>query len=138
MAPHDPIRLGALLVRFLLHETSTVLFTFEVPVGAKVPGAHSHDAYDETIYGLAGTLTWTVGGSRREVAEGEVIHIPRGVVHHFANESGADANALAIVTPGLLGPEYFREVGALLDAGGPPDPVALADVMRRHGLTPAP
>jgi hypothetical protein len=43
------------------------------------------------------------------------------------------------VTPGLLGPEYFREVAAILDAaaGGPPDFLALGAVMRKHGLTPA-
>jgi hypothetical protein len=47
---------------------------------------------------------------------------------------------LAIVSPGVLGPNYFREIAAILkaSAGGPPDPKALAAVMRRHGLTPAP
>jgi hypothetical protein len=41
------------------------------------------------------------------------------------------------VTPGSLGPDYFREVAAILDAaaGGPPDYAALGEVMRRHGLT---
>ena len=43
----------------------------------------------------------------------------------------------AVATPGILGPDYFRDIGAVLDAaaGGPPDFVALAEVMRRHGLT---
>jgi hypothetical protein len=43
------------------------------------------------------------------------------------------------VTPGILGPDYFREVAAILDAaaGGPPDFAALGEVMRRHGLTSA-
>ena len=47
-----------------------------------------------------------------------------------------DAKALAIVTPGVLGPDYFREIGAIVDAaaGGPPDLAALGAVMRRHGL----
>jgi hypothetical protein len=47
---------------------------------------------------------------------------------------------LAIVSPGILGPEYFREMAAVIEAstGGPPDPAAIAEVMRRHGLTPAP
>jgi hypothetical protein len=52
---------------------------------------------------------------------------------------GADlATALAVVTPGLLGPAYFRELAAIInEADGPPDLAALLDVMRRHGLTPA-
>ena len=45
---------------------------------------------------------------------------------------------LAIATPGLFGPDYFHEVGGVLaaSAGGPPDLAAVAEVMRRHGLTP--
>ena len=59
----------------------------------------------------------------------------------FDNDHGLDAKMLAIITPAILGPEYFREMAAVLKAatgGGPPDPAALAEVMRRHGLTPAP
>jgi len=62
------------------------------------------------------------------------------VVHRFDNVRGVDTKMLAIVSPGILGPDYFREIAALVKAaaGGPPDAVALAAVMRRHGLTPAP
>jgi hypothetical protein len=69
-----------------------------------------------------------------------VLCIPRGVVHRFDNNHDVDAKMLAIVTPGILDPDYFREVAAVVQAatGGPPDPAAIAEVMRRHGLTPAP
>ena len=85
-------------------------------------------------------LTWTVDGRAIDVAAGEALVIPRGVVHQFANSGDVDATQLAIVAPGILGPDYFREVGAILEAaaGGPPDMAALGAVMRRHGLTPAP
>jgi len=74
------------------------------------------------------------------VGRGELLCIPRGAVHRFDNTSGADATMLAVVTPGVLSPDYFRELAALVNAaaGGPPNLAALADVMRRHGLTPAP
>jgi quercetin dioxygenase-like cupin family protein len=139
----ERIKVGPHTITFLLegHESggSAAVFEFEVPAGANLAAAHSHDGYDETIYGLDGVLTWTVGGVATEVGPGEVLFIPRGVVHHFDNAGDLDAEALAIVTPGLLGPEYFREVAAILDAAtdGPPDPAAIAVVMRRHGLTPA-
>jgi hypothetical protein len=60
-------------------------------------------------------------------------------VHRFDNTGDVDATALAIVTPGILGPQYFRDLAAVVDAaaGGPPDLGALGEVMRRHGLTPA-
>ncbi len=116
------------------------VFEFDVPAAAKVPVAHSHDGYEETIYGLAGTLTWTVAGVCSEVGPGDVLCIPRGAVHRFDNLYAAEARMLAIVTPGLLGPAYFREMAAVVSAatGGPPDPASLAEVMRRHGLTPEP
>jgi quercetin dioxygenase-like cupin family protein len=140
----EEIRIGPLAIRFLLEgETSggsVAVFEFDVPAGAKVPIAHSHDGYDETLYGLEGTLTWTLEGRQTDVGPGEVLCIPRGAVHRFDNPHDGDAKVLAIVSPGILGPDYFREVAAVVEAaaGGPPDPAALAAVMRRHGLTPAP
>ena len=141
---YEDITIGELTIRFLVEGEATggavTLFEFEVPAGARVPVAHSHDGYDETIYVLGGVLTWTVDGEPIDVGAGEVLHIPRGVVHRFDNTSDGEARALAIVTPGILSIDYFRETAAVVEAaaGGPPDLAALADVMRRHGLTPAP
>ena len=140
----ESIRIGQLAIRFLIEGDAaggTVsVFEFDVPAGAKVPIPHSHDGYEETIYGLDGVLTWTIDGILTEVGPREAVCIPRGVVHHFDNRHDTDATALAIVTPGVLGPGYFRDLAAIVEAaaGGPPDLAAIADVMRRHGLTPAP
>jgi quercetin dioxygenase-like cupin family protein len=138
----EEIKVGELAIRFLVvgeeSAGSAAIFEFDVPAGSKVAAAHSHDGYEETIYGLEGALTWTVDGIPTDVGPGEALCIPRGAVHQFDNRSDADAKALAIVTPGILGPEYFREVAAILDAaaGGPPDLPAIGAVMRRHGLSP--
>jgi quercetin dioxygenase-like cupin family protein len=139
---HDEIRVGELAIRFLLEGEqsagSVAVFEFDVPAGSRVAAPHSHDGFEETIYGLEGTLVWTVEGRAYDVGTGEVLCIPRGAVHQFANAGDRLARALAIATPGILGPEYFREVAAVLDdaGGGPPDLAAIAAVMRRHGLTP--
>jgi quercetin dioxygenase-like cupin family protein len=144
MNTREVIRAGELAIRFLVEggqsTGSVAVFEFDVPAAAKVPVAHSHDGYEETIYGLEGVLTWTVDGTLADVGPGDALCIPRGAVHRFDNAGDVDARALAIVTPGILGPDYFREVAAVLDAGagGPPDLGAVAAVMRRHGLTPAP
>ncbi len=139
----EHIRIGQLEIRFLLEGGATAgslaMFEFDVPANARVPIAHSHDAYEETIYGLEGMLTWTVEARVYNVGAGEVLCIPRGAVHRFDNTSGADTTMLAVITPGVLSPDYFRELAALAAAGGgPPNMTAIADVMRRHGLTPAP
>jgi quercetin dioxygenase-like cupin family protein len=140
----EEIKIGGLAIRFLLEGKasggSVAMFEFDVAAGARVPIAHSHDAYEETIYGLAGVLTFTVDGRKTDIGPGEVLCIPRGAIHRFDNFQSADAKMLAIVTPGVLGPDYFREIAAVVEAatGGPPNPAAIAEVMRRHGLTPAP
>jgi quercetin dioxygenase-like cupin family protein len=139
----EVIQVGALSVRFLVEAGesggSVAMFELTIPADARVPAPHSHDGYEETIYGLAGTSTWTVDGEASELAPGDALCIPRGAVHAFDNRGEGEATALAVVTPGLLGPDYFREVGAVLAAAGrsSPDFAALTEVMSRHGLTPA-
>src|SRR5437773_7869392 len=143
-AMREEITVEEMTILFLLEGQpsagSVAVFEFDVPAGAKVAVAHSHDSYEETIYGLEGVLTWTIEGTANDLGPGEVLCIPRGAVHHFDNTGDVDAKALAIVTPGILGPDFFREVAAILDAAvaRPPDFAAIAAVMRRHGLTAAP
>ena len=140
----EEIKIGPLGIRFLVEGEASggtvAVFECDVPAGAKVPAAHSHDAYEETIYGLRGVMTWTVEGTPTEVGPGDVVCIPRGAVHRFDNNGDEDATVLAIVSPGILGPDYFRDVAAVVRAaaGGPPDLAEIGAVMRRHGLTPAP
>jgi quercetin dioxygenase-like cupin family protein len=140
---HETIRLGPLVIRFLVsgndsHGSASV-FECTVPAGEKLRApAHSHDAFEETAYGLEGVLTWTVDGRPIEVGPGQALCIPRGAVHRFDNLGDQDATQLMVASPALLGPEYFREAAALMAAaaGGPPDPAKMVEFMRRHGLTP--
>ncbi len=65
------------------------------------------------------------------------MYIPRGTVHGFENPHAETAKALVVITPGIFGAPYFREMAAVLAGGGPPDPKAVAAVMLRYGLIPA-
>jgi quercetin dioxygenase-like cupin family protein len=138
------IEVGSMKVRFVVEGSdsggSVSVFECDVPANAIMPAPHSHDGFEETIYGLAGETTWTIDGQRREIGPGEALCVPRGSIHAFENRGTVKAKFLAIATPGVFGPAYFREIGEVLAAaaGGPPDRAALAQVMRRHGLTPAP
>ncbi|MDX6562247.1 MAG: hypothetical protein QOD65_2061 [Gaiellales bacterium] len=138
------ITLGALGVRFLVEADdsggSVTVFECSVPANARMPLPHSHDAFEETVYGLAGRTTYTVAGEAIELGPGDSTCIRRGVVHGFANHGDEDAKFLAIITPGIFGAAYFRGIADVIAAaaGGPPDQAALGEVMRRHGLTPAP
>ena len=135
------IRIGQIEVRFLLESKDSngqlAMFEFTVPAGARVPAPHSHTHYDETIYGLEGVMTFTVNGQPVDIAAGDTCFIPRGAVHGFNNLKQASAKALAVVTPALIGPDYFREMAAIVNAGGSPDLEKIKAVMTRHGLVPA-
>jgi quercetin dioxygenase-like cupin family protein len=141
----ETIHLGPLAVRFLLtgdHSTgSLAAFELLVPAAERLTApAHSHDHYEETVYGIAGVLTWTVDGTPFDVAPGQALCIPRGAIHRFDNNGGEDVKALCVITPAAIGPQYFHEAAEVLAAaaGGPPDRARMMEVMRRHGLTPAP
>jgi quercetin dioxygenase-like cupin family protein len=135
------IRVGEISIDFLVDADdsagSVTMFECIVPAGARVPLPHSHDGFEETIYGLEGDCTWTIDGEARVVGPREAVCIRRGQVHGFTNPGAVDAKFLAIATPGVFGPAYFRDVAQVLAAAGPPDVAAITDVMRRHGLTPA-
>src|SRR5262245_27772538 len=132
------IQLGQIQIRFLLESADTngglAMFEFAVPAGAKVPLSHSHSHYDEIIYGLAGVLTFTIEGKPHDIAPGQSCFIPRGAVHGFNNLRQTDAKGLAVITPALLGPDFFIEMADIVNVPGPPDVEKLKAVMAKHGL----
>lgn len=139
------IRLGPLQVRFLItgenSSGSIAAFDLFVPTAQRLAApAHSHNHYEETIYGIEGVLTWTVDGRPIDVGPGQALCIPRGAVHRFDNNGSQDAKALCVITPAAIGPQYFREAAEVINAagGGPPDRAKMIEIMLRHGLTPAP
>lgn len=143
MSNHPTIPLGDIEIRFLVEaddsQGAATVFECEIRPDAKVPAPHSHDGFEETVYGLEGVTTWTVDGETIDLQRGQALCIPRGAVHGFSNGGDVDAKFLAMATPGVFTPAYFEEVGEVLAAaaGGPPDHAAIGEVMRRHGLTPA-
>src|SRR5690242_1921410 len=59
----EMIQIGPLGVRFLVtgadSNGSAAIFEMTVPAGERLTApAHSHDRYEETIYGLTAVLTW--------------------------------------------------------------------------------
>ena len=144
----ETIRIGPLDIRFLLtaDDTNGAVSVFEVtvPAGQKLAApAHKNDAYEETLYGIEGVMTWTIDGKAIEVGPGQAVCIPRGAVHRFDNFGTADVKQLSIITPPIMSPAYFREAKEVVSAaaGGPPDAAKMVEVFRRHGMTiaaPAP
>ncbi len=140
----ETINIGPLGIRFLLTSDdsngSVSVFEVLVPAGQKLAApAHKNDAYEEILYGIEGVLTWTVDGMPVEVGPGQALCIPRGAVHRFDNLSDKDVKQLAVISPAIMGPAYFREAAEVIGAagGGPPDRARMGEVFRRHGMTVA-
>src|SRR5512134_779817 len=126
-ASTEVIQVGALGVRFLVEAAdsngSVSVFECFVPADSKMPAPHSHDAFEETVYGLEGVTTWRIDGRTLDIRPGEAVCIARGAVHGFENPGTEDAKFLAVASPGVMKPDYFREIHEVLasNPGGPPD-----------------
>jgi len=140
VSPSDqPIIVGQLRIRYLIDGSSTGglgVFELDVPPSAMVPPPHSHTLNEECVYVLAGLLRYGVDGVTRDLRPGEWMRTPRGSVHQFSNPHDHPARALVILTPDI-GAQYFHDVAAIVNAGGPPDRVKLSEVMAKYGLVPA-
>jgi len=135
----EVIRLGPLEIRYLQKAGNGCemgFFEMRVPPGSIVPPPHSHTANEELVYVLEGILRYTVAGETRDLRAGDFMATPRGAVHAFSNPHAVDARALVINMPDI-GPQYFREVAAIVNAGGPPDRARLMATMQSFGLVPA-
>ena len=137
---HKTIRVGEMSVTFLKtrHETSNAfdLFELTIPAFARVPFPHIHRTYDETIFGVDGTMTWTLRDRATQVRRGTTLFIPRGTPHFYANLTHNSSRILCLQTPGVMGPEYYLEIAALYRAGPHPDLAGIAAIMSRYGVVP--
>lgn len=139
MSQQDAIKVGQLSIRYLIDGSASDgmgLFELTVPSGSNVPPPHSHSKNDECIYLLEGTLRYSVDGNARDLGLGDWMFSPKGSLHQFSNPHAQTARALVIQTPDI-GAQYFRDVAAVVNAGGPPDRMKLLAVMAEYGLVPA-
>jgi len=133
------IKAGQLGIRYLVDGSKNAtlgMFELTVPSASNVPPPHSHSNNEELVYVLEGTLRYTVGSETRDLTPGQSMHTPRGTVHAFSNPSDTAARALIILSPDI-GAQYFKDVAAVVNAGGPPDKAAMVAVMSRYGLVPS-
>jgi uncharacterized cupin superfamily protein len=139
MSQHQTVKVGQLEIRYLVEGAQTGglgVFEMLVPPHANVPPPHSHTDNEECVYVLDGVLRYSVDHETRDLKPGDWMSTPRGAVHHFCNTSTEPARVLVILTPDI-GEQYFHDVGAIINAGGPPDKAKLLGVMSNYGLVAA-
>jgi quercetin dioxygenase-like cupin family protein len=114
-AGQDEVVWNVLGHRYFLKAEGEACFCFETydPPGTFVP-LHVHPKQDEFIYVLEGTFDLQLGEEKVTAGAGDLVRMPRGIAHSYANNGGMPARALFWVTPAGRLKELFD---ALHDLG---------------------
>jgi mannose-6-phosphate isomerase-like protein (cupin superfamily) len=109
-----------------------VAIDLELPAGRRVPGPlHVHPSQEERFEVVEGTMRFGMGHERIVAGPGEVVVVPAGVAHDFANVGETDAHVRVEVRPALNMERLFETAVALAEDGrtmrsGVPKPLDLA------------
>ena len=139
MTQSEPIMVGQLKIKYLLDGSASGgmgVFELTIPPESNVPPPHSHSKNDEFVYVLEGVLRYSVDAVTRDLRAGQWMFSPKGSVHQFNNPSRETTRVLSILSPDI-GAQYFRDVGAVINAGSPPERARLLAVMSSYGLLAA-
>ena len=126
--------------------------TFEVTIAPGFDvGAHYHTHREELFFVVEGTLdmmafepaerpeadwrSWVAADQSTFVRgkPGTLMHVPPGVPHAIANHSDSPVTVLFQSAPEGH-EEFMEELLTLLRESSTPDPAAISDLRRRHGI----
>ena len=121
-------------VRQTAAETNGELLAIDLglPAGRRVPGGlHIHPKQEERFEVVEGTMRFRMGRKRVVAGPGEVVVVPPGQKHDFANAGEEDALVRVEVRPALKMEQLFETAVGLAEQGrtmlgGIPRPLDLA------------
>jgi mannose-6-phosphate isomerase-like protein (cupin superfamily) len=118
-------------------DTDGELLAFELDLSedGHAPGMHVHQIQEERFEVTKGTMRFKLGGRRVIASPGDVVVVPPGVRHKFANAGDEEARARVEVRPALRMEQLFETTVALAEEGrttrkGLPKPLDLALFVR--------
>jgi quercetin dioxygenase-like cupin family protein len=133
----DRIQLGGLGTRYLVEGEATggayALLEQTLAPGVLAMPPHRNALGDARSYVLEGTLTVWLDGEVSTLGPGRMAEKPRGRAHTVWNAGTGPVRFLELISPPAFA-AYYRELGAILLAPGPPDWPALGALAARHGL----
>ena len=102
------------LITFVADTTSTggsfSIYRQIVPSGFATP-YHSHEAYGEGFYVLAGEVTFFCNGKKTVLGAGEFIYLPGALLHGFRVSSAGPATMMIVSPPESTFGAFVREMG---------------------------
>ena len=93
---------------------SSFAFDAVSPPGTFVP-PHIHPTQDEYILMLEGPWKLILDGQEHHASAGDLVRMPRGIMHGYFNESGATARAFFWVSPARKLHDLFKAIHDLTD-----------------------
>jgi quercetin dioxygenase-like cupin family protein len=115
-----------------------VAIDLELPAGGRVPGGlHVHPKQEERFEVVRGTMRFRLGRRDRVTAgPGDVVVVPAGAAHDFANAGDETALVRVDIRPALKMEQLFETAVALAEQGrttesGIPKPLDLALFTRK-------
>jgi quercetin dioxygenase-like cupin family protein len=109
-----------------------VAIDLELPPGARVPGGlHIHPLQEERFEAVRGVMRFRMRRRRITAGPGEVVVVPPGMPHDFANAGDETALVRVEIRPALKMEQLFETAVALAEQGrtmlgGIPKPLELA------------
>jgi quercetin dioxygenase-like cupin family protein len=113
-------------------------FDFALRPGGSVPIPHVHPIQTERFEVVDGLMRFRVGLRKRIARPGDVVEVPPGVAHSFANAGPDEARLRVEVRPALAMEDMFAEViemaqaGRMTRRGLPRSPLELAVLARKY------
>ena len=110
-------------------------FDLELSPDGHVPGMHVHPIQEERFEVVAGTMRFRKGRKKVVAKAGDVVVVPPGTAHKFANAGDETARVRVEVRPALRMENLFETAVALAEEGrtnrkGMPKPLDLALFVR--------
>lgn len=111
----NPLSGEQIVIRRCAEQTDGAVLDWELTLapGGKVPSSHAHPAQEEVFTVLDGAMRFRVGWRRLTAARGDVVRIPPGTVHHFANAGQVPARVAVQSRPALAMEELLETAAAL-------------------------
>ena len=113
-------------------------FDFALRPGGAVPVPHVHPIQTERFEVVEGRMRFRVGLRTRYAGPGDIVVIPPGVAHAFANDGDVEARLRVEIRPALDMEDFLAEVVALAETGRmtrrglPRNPLELARLARAY------
>jgi mannose-6-phosphate isomerase-like protein (cupin superfamily) len=133
----NPLSCERITFRNTAADTDGELLAIDLELSADghVPGMHVHPIQEERFEVTEGTMRFRMGREKVTAKAGDVVVVPPGVRHKFANAGDQRARARVEVRPALRMEELFETTVALAEEGrttrkGLPKPLDLALFVR--------